>query len=180
MKSKNRLLRYTHALLLLLGSHPCVSLSFKPFSTVLSNAEPTVNGSKDKFEPTANGSRDTFETKENKPRLSAWTEFAGDNALRQVTFLASKVAESTAAAEVGGTQIYDECVNVAGTGGVVYNNANFNKGVQNLGRTSNIPRPNTQVTSNSKREDQVWTALANLELDSKFYHSFHLLQFWIS
>jgi hypothetical protein len=36
------------------------------------------------------------------------------------------------------------------------------------GSSSSITRPGLQVSSSSKRQEQVWTALANLEIDSKF------------
>lgn len=98
--------------------------------------------------------------------LSSWSAKAGESALQQVTFLASKVAESTD--EKGGTSLNTGGqVNVAGTGGVVYNNPEFNKGVQKSGDKSTILQPALEVSPRSKRQEQVWTALANLELDSK-------------
>jgi hypothetical protein len=148
---------FIQVLLLLFGisAHPVTSLSLSPFSSVLSSTELPVNGSRHKLQAENEG-----------PLLSSWSEKAGESALRQVTFLASKVAEST---EKGGATTFkkDDNVNVAGTGGVVYNNANFNKGAQKTGSTADLLRPNLEVTPKSMREEQVWTALASLELDSK-------------
>ena len=106
---------------------------------------------------------------QNSP-LEDWSGKTGDSALRQVQFLASKVAESTAAGEQTSRYI-DKAGSkfVRGTGGVVYNNPEFNRGMgSNDGESSSTLNPNMEIKLNSKREDQVWTALANLELDSKF------------
>ena len=101
---------------------------------------------------------------------SDWSAEAGDSALRQVQFLASKVAESTAAGEKVGKVVGKRGPkSVRGTGGVVYNNPEFNRGVllDNESGESSILNPNLEIKVNSKREEQVWIALANLELDSK-------------
>jgi hypothetical protein len=104
---------------------------------------------------------------------SEWSAKTGDSALRQVQFLASKVAESTAAGEKKGKVVGKRGRrSVRGTGGVVYNNPEFNRGP--LGDAdesdeSSILNPSLEIKVNSKREEQVWTALANLELDSKCY-----------
>lgn len=61
---------------------------------------------------------------------------------------------------------------VQGTGGVVYNNPEYNSGMsREQTADSSILRPNLEIESNAKREEQVWTALANLELDSKLFNS---------
>lgn len=107
-----------------------------------------------------------------KSSFSDWSSRTGDSALRQVQFLASKVAESTAAGEKAGKVVGKSGPkSVRGTGGVVYNNPEFNRGVLLDNEKSDgdfILNPNLEIRVNSKREEQVWTALANLELDSKF------------
>lgn len=101
--------------------------------------------------------------------FSEWSAKTGDSALRQVQFLASKVAESTAAGEEEKFVGKQGPKSVQGIGGVVYNNPEYNRGVvkyDNEGGTS-ILNPTLEISMNAKREEQVWTALANLELDSK-------------
>jgi hypothetical protein len=114
--------------------------------------------------------------------LSDWSSRAGDSALRQVQVLASKVAESTAAGE-GAKMIKtkDKMMTksaskmVQGIGGAVYNNPEFNRNMDDTGEYSrnvddeddSIVTPNLEMRTGGKREDQVWVALANLELDSK-------------
>lgn len=104
-----------------------------------------------------------------KSSFSDWSSRTGDSALRQVQFLASKVAESTAAGEKAGKVVGKSGPkSVRGTGGVVYNNPEFNRGVLLDNEKSDgdfILNPNLEIRVNSKREEQVWTALANLELD---------------
>ena len=100
---------------------------------------------------------------------SDWSAKTGDSALRQVQFLASKVAESTAAAEEEKFVGKQGPKSVRGIGGVVYNNPEFNRGVlrNEEGDGTSILNPTLEISMNAKREEQVWTALANLELDSK-------------
>jgi hypothetical protein len=99
-----------------------------------------------------------------------------------VQVLASKVAESTAAGE-GAKMIKtkDKMMTksaskmVQGIGGAVYNNPEFNRNMDDTGEYSrnvddeddSIVTPNLEMRTGGKREDQVWVALANLELDSK-------------
>jgi hypothetical protein len=100
-----------------------------------------------------------------------WSAKTGDSALRQVQNLASKVAESTAAGEKVGKVVSKRGrKSVRGTGGVVYNNPEFNRGVlgDDESGESSILNPSLEIKVDSKREEQVWAALANLELDSKF------------
>lgn len=105
--------------------------------------------------------------------LGEWSAKTGNTALRQVQFLASKVAESTAAAEDKGTKFVGKNgpKSVRGIGGVVYNNPEFNRGVLSGDEASSsgnsILSPSLEISTSAKREEQVWTALANLELDSK-------------
>jgi hypothetical protein len=103
--------------------------------------------------------------------LSDWSLRAGDSALRQVQRLASKVAESTAAAEEESTMTRNTKLTkgadkmVQGIGGAVYNNPEFNRNMdENEGTVMNT---NIDEGSGTKRQDQVWVALANLELDSE-------------
>lgn len=147
------------------------SFSFGPFSSVLSKDVPSVNGSQDKFE----GGIKEEEEEETQNPLSAFSEQTGETALRQVQFLASKVAESTAVAEGESRKkniSKSDSKEISGIGGVVYNNVNFNKKM--AGSTApirpSILDPDLQVSTSAKREDQVWAALANLELDSKSVH----------
>lgn len=100
--------------------------------------------------------------------LSDWSSKAGDSALRQVQFLASKVAESTAAADGNKIITKDASKTVRGIGGVVYNNPEYNKNMDQNYEVTSILNPNMEISTSAKREDQVWMALANLELDSKF------------
>eukprot|EP00980_Cylindrotheca_fusiformis_P031115 scaffold25830_cov162-Cylindrotheca_fusiformis.AAC.16 len=88
--------------------------------------------------------------------LSEWSEEAGLNALRSVQSLASKVAESTGAQESNLRMPQS----VAGTGGKV-----FSQESKEVRDKSSIMRPALEVTPRSKRQEQVWSALANLELD---------------
>lgn len=108
--------------------------------------------------------------------VSDWSGKTGDTALRQVQFLASKVAESTAGAEEKKSKFVGKRgpTSVRGIGGLVYNNPEFNRGVRNEETTaeSSILSPNLEISTSAKREEQVWTALANLELDSKLQIGF--------
>ena len=98
----------------------------------------------------------TVLTSYRSPVLSEWSAKSGDTALRQVQFLASRFVGIA------------EPKSVQGTGGMVYNNPEFNRGVlQNGEERASILSPNLEISTNAKREEQVWTALANLELDSK-------------
>jgi hypothetical protein len=56
----------------------------------------------------------------------------------------------------------------AGESGGVFNNAEYNFLARENGSDRSLQRPNSEILSMSKREEQVWTALANLEIDSKF------------
>ncbi len=110
--------------------------------------------------------------------LSDWSMTAGDTALRQVQFLASKVAESTeTAVETTRGETMLESVKTrlrvgtkrSSTG--VFNNAEYNEYTEKQSTSqqqqamSNSRRSRPQVSSNSKRDEQVWAALSNLELD---------------
>ena len=98
--------------------------------------------------------------------LRSWSGATGDSALRQVEYLASKVAESTAAAE-GRKKTKPDSKSVTGTGGRVYSKVKYNGGASKA-QSSVILQPDAQgISRNSKQEEQVWTSLANLELDSK-------------
>ncbi|CAJ1954676.1 unnamed protein product [Cylindrotheca closterium] len=95
--------------------------------------------------------------------LSDWSEQTGESALRQVQRMASKVAESK---DVGYADVRDQDYenspkNVAGTGGDVFKQ----RSKQVLDQQSSVLRPNYQLSSRNKREEQVWSALKNLELD---------------
>ena len=113
--------------------------------------------------------------------LSDWSSRAGDSALRQVQFLASQVAASTAASE-GDRRIARNKKSKKGTskavqgiGGVVFNNPEYNRNMENMELSSRlmddtdtgILNSNEELRTGDKREDQVWVALANLEVDSK-------------
>ena len=110
--------------------------------------------------------------------LSDWSMTAGDTALRQVQFLASKVAESTeTAVETTRGETMLESVKTrlrvgskrSSTG--VFNNAEYNDYTEKQPTSQqqqsmpNSRRSRPQVSSNSKRDEQVWAALSNLELD---------------
>jgi hypothetical protein len=58
-------------------------------------------------------------------------------------------------------------VDPVGEGGGVFNNAEFNT-VAKKAEISKLKRSDLEVSSSDKREEQVWTALANLELDSEY------------
>lgn len=127
--------------------------------------------------------------------MSSWSMSAGDTALRQVQFLASKVAESTDTSVeanegeslLGGlrSRVMNRKQKKPSSLGV-FNNAEYNdyteKEQQEQQQTqskssagsSSVPeqaarmnnrRSRPQVSSNSKRDEQVWAALSNLELD---------------
>lgn len=52
-----------------------------------------------------------------------------------------------------------------GEGGGVFNNAEYNT-VAKEAKVNKLKRSDLEVSSTDRREEQVWTALANLELDS--------------
>lgn len=119
-----------------------------------------MNGSSDKFDQDKSamskpGSVGQGHSNVRIKTLSDWSEAAGNSALRQVQLLASKVAESTAAGDD-----VELPHHVAGTGGEV-----FSKESKRARDKSSILRPTLEVTPRSKRQEQVWSALANLELD---------------
>ena len=58
-------------------------------------------------------------------------------------------------------------VDPMGEGAGVFNNAEFSPVAKKEGVTK-LKRSDLDVSSSDKREEQVWTALANLELDSKY------------
>jgi hypothetical protein len=108
---------------------------------------------------------------DNQNPYSEFSGLAGESALQQVQFLASKVAESTAAAERGQkkkTVSKDDSRFVRGTGGTIFNNKKYNTG-KRLGVKA-MNDDTLQVSSDSTKSDQVWTALANLELDSTYIY----------
>jgi hypothetical protein len=167
MKLSRSRLEYVFATTWLMGFvlvHEVYSLSF---SSVLSGKDPsTVNVSLDTFESdqsaASNYYQGTTQQQTERKSLSDWSEEAGINALRQVQTLASKVAESTDGNVVSdGTTEYSA---VAGEGGTVFSKISR----EARGNTGgSILRPNLEVSPKSKRQEQVWSALANLELDSK-------------
>jgi hypothetical protein len=97
------------------------------------------------------------------PPLVSWTQAMGESALKHVQNLASRVAESNAAgmSDMNGPIIRtttlekDTTNNVKGIGGPVMTTE----------VTKTTPTPLQPPTL---REQQVWTALANLERDSKY------------
>ena len=126
----------------------------------------------------------------NKSELSSWSQTAGDTALRQVQFLASKVSESTETSvekNDGESMLGGLRARVFGTvfGNTrrknkgVFDNAEYNeyldKGQRQLQTSQRLMLPDSSsqrgsnrrptVSSNSKRDEQVWAALSNLELD---------------
>ena len=126
--------------------------------------------------------------------FSSLSERAGNAALDNVQMLASKVAEST-----GGSRTISsnsprgylrqakarisksDSATPGGTGGLVYNNKQYStinkeEGGQSTAasaapttKESSSVAADLQVSPSSNKEDQVWTALANLELDSTFF-----------
>jgi hypothetical protein len=139
-----------------------------PFSSVLSQgkleAETRVNGSGDPLPQQTT-------TREAPPK--DWIGKTGDAALRQVQSLASKVAESTAVADGRASKTVNRSdrKDGSGTGGLVYNNAQWNTQLAEGGgkaKTAALLQPSLEISSNAKREEQVWAALATLEVDSKF------------
>jgi hypothetical protein len=132
-----------------------------PFNTPFSSAQPPVIASwKNPKKKREHISQD-FQT-----LRRSWSGVTGDSALSQVEYLASKVAESTGAAE-GRKKTKPYSKYVAGSGGRVYNNVKSNGGASKV-QSSTTPQPDAQdISPNSKQEEQVWTSLANLELDSK-------------
>ncbi len=163
------------------------SLSFKPtpvFSVrgINGDSSPSavmdppkaING--DAMSDTVNGNQPNDE-------ISAWSMTVGDTALRQVQFLASKVAESTETAvdqnDVGEgmfgdlkSRLFKQATKRTRSADV-FNNAEYNeytekeKSQQKTPSSSlqNTRKVRPQVSSNSKRDEQVWAALSNLELD---------------
>ena len=113
---------------------------------------------------TASASKN-FSLRDWQTSLNGWSGKRGESMLQQVQYMASKVAESTAAADKRKKISKSDSKSVAGTGGVVYNNIKYNRGAPITPGESLTP--NLELSANSKREEQVWTALANLELDSK-------------
>lgn len=132
-----------------------------------------------------NGEALSETTKNDQPNgeMSAWSMTAGDTALRQVQFLASKVAQSTETSvdqnDVGEgmfgdmrTRLFKKTAKRTRSADV-FNNAEYNEYTskqQSQQSTTNSSLQNTrkvrpQVSSNSKRDEQVWAALSNLELD---------------
>ena len=121
----------------------------------------------------------------NKSELSSWSQTAGDTALRQVQFLASKVSESTETSvekNDGESMLGGLRARVFGTvfGNTrrknkgVFDNAEYNEYLEK-GTSQRLMLPDSSsqrgsnrrptVSSNSKRDEQVWAALSNLELD---------------
>jgi hypothetical protein len=113
--------------------------------------------------------------------LGEWPGKTGEAALRKVQFLASKVAESTSAAEESKRNHKNSWAR--GTGGNVFDNPqvngeNIEKDDVNAGVAKDmVIKTNTKrdkdmvIKPTSKREEQVWIALANLEIDSKIFVS---------
>ena len=117
-----------------------------------------------------------------KDEMSAWSMTAGDTALRQVQFLASKVAQSTETAvdknDVGEGMFGDlrsrlfKQTTKRTRSADVFNNAEYNGYTEkqqsekkSLSSLQNTRKVRPQVSSSSKRDEQVWAALSNLELD---------------
>ena len=127
--------------------------------------------------------------------FSSLSERAGNAALDNVQMLASKVAESTGGSRTISSNSprgylrqskarisKSDSATPGGTGGLVYNNKQYNTvtkeeavGQSTAPSTAQKPKESSsiaadlQVSPSSNKEDQVWTALANLELDSKFF-----------
>ena len=59
-------------------------------------------------------------------------------------------------------------VDPVGEGGGVFNSEKYNE-VAKKADKSKLKRSDLEVSSSDRREEQVWTALANLELDSKLF-----------
>ena len=154
---------FSFILIHILGLNLLPTASSFSLSTLLSSKE-TVNGSKDTFEqsqPTQNvegvqEDQDVISSK-NQRTMSDWAEETGNSALRQVQALAAKVAESTD----GNYEEMNKSNAVAGTGGVV-----FQKGAEEAKVPGSLLlSPNLEVAVRSRQEEQVWSALANLEVD---------------
>jgi hypothetical protein len=134
------------------------------------------------------------EVQDDFPLLNLWSGEAGATALRQVQFLASTASESTYAKDESQFSLATRRKNrmqinkndrnnnmvrtkarrkqrkrnngdPVGEGGGVFNKAEFNT-LAKEANVSNLKRSDLEVSSTDKREEQVWTALANLELDS--------------
>jgi hypothetical protein len=107
--------------------------------------------------------------------LSDWSSRAGDSALRQVQFLASKVAASEGEKRIARNKKNKKNASkaVRGIGGVVFNNPEYNRNMDDNELSSRLMYDEATMNSNlelrtgDQGEDQVWVALANLELDSK-------------
>ena len=148
-------LRAVPIILLLLIAPTAISLSLRPFSTILSSAANKQQNSANQV-----GTTTTVE--------NSWAERTGESALFGVQYLASKVAESNAAYGDDKPVTKAGSLYVSGSGGNVYNNVNFNMQKAGSTRSGTISRPNLKISSKLNQQDQVWTALANLELDSEF------------
>jgi hypothetical protein len=224
---------------LLLCLIPIQSLSLRPLSVVFSTTLEKINGSTyrdtketekiDVVDGNIDIDNDVYRIvnagiesndKKEKNIIEMWPGFAGETALRQVQAIASKVSESTDAADEskysldtrlrrtgvttvpfnarssdndngagvsrsssnGPVRRFKRRIQRAGKkqNGGVFNNAEYNMMARKDSDNSNsysvvdddkssVSRPK-EVSSSSKREEQVWTALANLELDSKYYY----------
>ncbi|VEU35918.1 unnamed protein product [Pseudo-nitzschia multistriata] len=114
--------------------------------------------------------------------LSAWSGTAGDTALRQVQFLAARVSESTETSvekHDGDSMLSSLAARVVEripgspsskrrSNKGVFDNSQYNQYKKGNEAPVNTPqRKNTRskVSSNSKRNEQVWAALSNLEQD---------------
>lgn len=148
------------------NNHPCRGHPFRILSTTATTSTTT----------TTTTTSLSSSSSRNKSAWGDWSAKTGDSALRQVQFLASKVAESTASGQKFGKMVGKRGPkSVRGTGRVVFNNPEFNRGIivpdeesPSMSDEASILNPSLEIKVNSKREEQVWTALANLELDSKF------------
>lgn len=115
--------------------------------------------------------------------LGDWPGKTGEAALRKVQFLASKVAESTSAAEESKRNSKFSSKEGRGTGGNVFGNPQLNgERLEKDGINAEVAKDmviktdskrdkDMVIKPNSKREEQVWIALANLEIDSKIFVS---------
>ena len=138
--------------------------------------------------------------------FSRLSEQAGTSALDNTQTLASKVAESAGGSRVTSDQnpggylrrlkpklSKSDSKNPGGTGGLVYNNTQYNtvtaegvdKEVTESPSTTDTASDtekmaDLKVSPSSNKQEQVWTALANLELDSKCFVRFYYSIFvWI-
>lgn len=127
--------------------------------------------------------------------LTSLSELAGTSALDNVRMLASNLAESTGGSRTTSDKSAGGYLRRAkakisksdsksprGTGGLVYNNEQYNTNTKDEMEQAVTKSPtklsstaeteivaDLEVSPSSNKEEQVWTALANLELDSMLF-----------